>query len=161
MAIRRWDSKESWNLSMSLGRARGKELTWWIKILTNCPVEWLRREKKNPETLPLKICIILMCMKEWNKKVFFLWRSAWCKISWAVAAPFIHSQAGKWSGCGMMGTLAGRSHGDIVACRAVQTGRGALPQAVCLGVATGWRFKITPKLRRNTPEYLHGCSQSK
>lgn len=31
----------------------------------------------------------------------------------------------------MMGTLAGRSHGDAVACRAVQTGREAPPGAAC------------------------------
>lgn len=54
------------------------------------------------------------------------------------------------NGCGIMGTLARRSHGATVACRAVQTGRGALPWAACLGMVTGQSLKITPKPRRNT-----------
>lgn len=159
MAIRRWDSKESWNLSMSLGRARGKELTWWIKILTNCPVEWLKREKKTPETLPLKICIILMCMKEWNKKVFFCgnqpgarYPGLWLHLS---SIPRLENDldVGWWAL--WLGDPTGTSW--HVQWRLA----GEHCHRLCLGVVTGWRFKIIPKLRRNTPEYLHGCSQSK
>lgn len=39
--------------------------------------------------------------------------SGWHKIHSAMAVPCIHSQAGQWSGCGMMGSLAGEPIGML------------------------------------------------